>query len=131
MGDIIEVFLGVVVLTILAMVAVAVISAVFADDGALGFGAISGEGEQIGYISEVTNTGFVWKPTEVRLINSEPTYSDEDTSYYYAVASKDIETKAKTAMKSHEKVVVKYVIQNVEPWAYSHRVVIVDIREEE
>jgi hypothetical protein len=94
------------------------------------FGLDTGSGEQIGYISEVENNGWIWKPTEIRLISINPVYTTGDTSWYYATSSKEITSRARGFMKNHTPVVVSYeVVMFTSRWDYSSRVIITDIAE--
>ena len=67
-----------------------------------------GSGEQIGYISEVSNSGVVWQPTAIDLINSEPTYGGAQTSWRYGSAGPEIDAAAREYLNRHEKVIVTY-----------------------
>jgi len=92
-------------------------------------GFSTGHGEQIGYISEVSNSGIIWRPTQVNLINSEPTYSDSQTSYDYGVDSDKITALAKKYVKSHEKVIVTWRDEFAVPaWEYHSSTIITDIK---
>jgi len=124
MSDGIEVVVGLfVVLSIVVVVALTGVM-IFYD-----IGLDSGNGEQIGYISEVEQNGWLWRPPEVRLISSEPTYSSSDTVWYYGVPSKEMTDLARKYLKTHEKVIVSYEVRQVASrWDYSTRVIITDIK---
>ena len=93
------------------------------------FGLSTGVGEQAGYISEVEQSGWLWRPAEVRLISIEPTFSEKDTSWEYGSASDNVTAECKKFMKSHEKIVVTYEVRQVTAnWEYANRVVITGIR---
>jgi len=92
----------------------------------------TGSGEQIGYISEVANSGILWRPDQVHLINSEPTYSKSQTTYAYGVNSTEITKLARQYVKSHERVIVTYREEWAVPsWEYHSNVIITDIRPSE
>jgi hypothetical protein len=92
------------------------------------FGLDVGNGEQVGYISEIENNGFLWQPTDVKLISIEPTFSQTDTAWHYAVVNEEITEKARNYMNTHEKVVVKYTTYTFAGrWEYSHRTIITEI----
>lgn len=96
--------------------------------GSFEFGLDVGQGEQVGYISEIENNGFIWQPTDVRLISVEPTFSQMDTAWHYGVINEEVTEKARRFMNTHEKVVVKYETHMFEGrWDYSHRTIITDI----
>lgn len=80
-----------------------------------------GSGQQIGYISEVENSGFIWRPDEIVLIGSEATFSSAQTAWDYASDSPEITTRAKEYLKSHQKVIVEYETMFVAfGWEYSN-----------
>jgi hypothetical protein len=95
-------------------------------------GLDTGSGEQLGYVSEVEQNGIFWKPTEIRLISIEPTYSESDTVWYYGVLSPELTERSKQSMRSHEKVIVNYETRlAVAKWDYASRTIITDIRSAE
>lgn len=80
-----------------------------------------GYGQQIGYITEVENSGIVWRPDEIVLIGSEATFSSSQTSWEYASSSPEITELARQYLKNHKKVVVQYeTVLFVFGWEYSH-----------
>jgi len=95
-----------VILKVCAII-VFVIAAALAGISAVHISTNPGSGNQIGYISEVSNNGFVWKPTQISLINSEPTYGSQ-TDWAYGSRSKEIEETAMKYLDSHQKVIVHY-----------------------
>lgn len=115
-------------MTIGLILAVVIISFVGTGVGTFEFGLDVGNGEQVGYISEIENNGFLWQPTDVKLISVEPTFSQTDTAWHYAVANEEITEKARNYMNTHEKVVVKYTTYVFAGrWEYSHRTIITGI----
>jgi len=92
------------------------------------WGFNTGTGEQTGYISEVMNDGWLWQPTKITLLSIVPTYSSEDTSWYYSPQNDDITKIAIKAMRDHSKVTVSYITKGSVPrWEYSNRVIITNI----
>lgn len=115
---------GLVIIFVVCLVVIIVGYSIFFD-----WGFDSGHGQQIGYISEVENNGWIWRPTEIRLISIEPTFSESDTVWYFAPESSEITAKAILSMKTHEKVIVKYEVwTSANHWDYSSRVIMTDIR---
>lgn len=116
--------LGAVLITIVfVLVAVIFGVSIFAD-----WGFDTGHGQQIGYISEVENNGWIWQPTEITLISVVPTFSSQDTVWKYASNDPEIVDTARLVMDTHDKVVVKYETRFiVTRWDFSHRTVITEI----
>lgn len=92
------------------------------------WGLNTGTGQQIGYVSEVMNDGWLWQPTQITLLSTVPTYSEKDTSWDYAPANDQITETAKSAMDSRSKVIVHYTTRfSVARWQFSNRVIITGI----
>jgi hypothetical protein len=123
--DFLNPMIAMVVALVVVVLTIALISTGF---GFFEFGFNIGNGEQVGYISEIENDGFLWQPTDVKLISVEPTFSETDTAWHYAVLDESITEKARYYMNTHEKVVVTYVTHQFEGrWDYSHRTIITEI----
>jgi hypothetical protein len=124
-SDILIVILGAIMVIFAVGSVAACVAFIFYD-----YGFDVGTGEQIGYISEVEYTGWLWQPATIKLISIEPTFSSSDTSWHYGSASGEITEKAKTFMKTHEKVIVTYEVRRVaDKWEYSNRVIATGIRQ--
>lgn len=95
------------------------------------FGLDTGHGSHIGYISEIENNGWIWQPTTITILNIQPTYSDKDTSWTYAVANKELEEIAKAALVNKSVVAVHYETRQItSKWEYSSRTIITGIEVE-
>ena len=93
-------------------------------------GVAPGNGQQIGYIAEVENSGIVWRPDEITLIGSEATFSEAQTSWDYASNSPEITDLARTYLKNHKKVIVHYeTVLVAYGWEYSGATRITGIEE--
>lgn len=122
MDDDIKIVLGIIV-AIAIVSGIFMVALVFID-----FGLDTGAGEQTGYIAEVEQSGWLWRPAEIRLISIEPTYSETDTGWYYGSSSPEITELAKKYMKNHEQVIVSYELRSVATrWEYVNRVIITGI----
>ena len=91
------------------------------------YGFHTGQGEQIGYISEIKESGIVWRPPEVKVISVNPTFSEHDTIKYYGVTKTMVKSAEKYA-NEHRKVIIYYKIHRfVWYWEYANRNVIYKI----
>ena len=101
MGEFIE------LLAVIGIVVFVIIGGILAVCEVVHVSTSPGSGSQIGYISEVSNNGLFWKPTQISLINSEPTYGSQ-TDWDYGAQSPEITTAAMKYMNTHQKVIVHY-----------------------
>lgn len=87
-----------------------------------------GSGEQAGYISEVQNSGLLWRPVSITLIGSESTFSSTQTSFEYGATTPEIADKARQYLHTHQKVSVQYDTHlAVFAWNYAHASLITNI----
>jgi hypothetical protein len=118
-GDILSVFFIMVVVAIAALIG----AAMFYD-----FGLSTGHGSHVGYVSEIENEGWLWQPTTITVLNIQPTYSNKDTSWTYAVANSCITEIAKAALVNKSVVTVTYETRQVTAnWEYAGRTMITGI----
>lgn len=119
MDYVIWVVIGVCILFVVGLFILAVIPA--------HVGLDRGHGKQIGYIAEIEESGMIWRPPEVRLLNIITTMSDFDTSWHYAIEPELLEV-ARSYQKSNTPVEVEYEVHRwVWYWDYSTREVITNI----
>lgn len=87
----------------------------------------SGRGTQSGYIAEVEETGYLWRPAIVRLLNIVPTYSEKDTMFDYGIEPELVDL-AKGYQLNQSPCSVEYTIRHFKwDWEYSDIVVITNI----
>lgn len=99
-----------------------VLVVIFAD-----VGLDTGTGKQAGYIAEIEETGILWKPADVRLLNIITTMSEKDTSWHYGIEP-GLKEKALMFQRANTPIEVQYEVRMLTwKWEYSHRVVIVGI----
>ncbi|MDI6730488.1 MAG: hypothetical protein QMD06_02965 [Candidatus Altarchaeum sp.] len=92
-------------------------------------GLDTGTGKQVGHIAEIEETGILWKPADMRLLNIITTMSEKDTSWHYGIEP-DQKEKASMFQRANTPVEVRYEVRMLTwKWEYSHRVVIVGIEQ--
>ena len=107
---------------VFSIIVVFVLVGLFAD-----VGLDTGTGRQAGYIAEIEETGILWKPADVRLLNIITTMSEKDTSWHYGIEP-NLKEKALMFQRANTPVEVQYDVRMLTwRWEYSHRVVIVGI----
>ena len=92
------------------------------------FGLDSGEGKQVGYIGEVEESGILWRPPEVRLLNIITTMSRSDTSWHYGIEH-NLKDEAIKYQNENTPVEVTYEVRRIAwRWEYANRIIITQIQ---
>lgn len=111
-----------IILGVIFLIAVVVFSILF------NWGLSTGTGEQAGIIAEVEESGIFWNPPQIKLISITPTFSEDDTVWYYG-ADDEFAELAKTYMINQTPVVISYEVELfTKRWEYDGRVIITDIK---